>query len=149
MSIFIQYEVLHTILKTHFYRPSTKLWEGNVFTRFCLFTGGPHMTIANDSLDLIVQCPTQPCIRHGTRAPKTLNKGTPRLALGLLLVTSGGHHWRPVQTCSLRTPSTGTDVWWPLKYVQLTNGRHVSYKNAFLFIYLSVSVSVSGCVNTP
>ena len=27
---------------------------GNVFTRVCLFTGGPHVTITHDALDLTV-----------------------------------------------------------------------------------------------
>ena len=30
-----------------------------------------------------------------------------------LTVTSGCHHWRPVQTCLLEDPNpTGTDIWW-------------------------------------
>ena len=46
-----------------------------------------------------------------------------------LLVTSGGHHLRPVQTCSLQDPVTGADIWWPLKHVWYT-----PYWNAFLFV---------------
>ena len=56
------------------------------------------------------------------------------------LVTSGGHHWRPVQTCSLgltaQTPSTGTDIWWPPKHILLASGRYASYWNGFLFLVL-------------
>ena len=45
------------------------------------------MTITIDALDLTVQAPRHP---HG---------------LGIsLVVTSGGHYWRPVQTCSLHDP---------------------------------------------
>ena len=35
-----------------------------------------------------------------------------------LLVTSGGDHWRPIQTCSLEDDPTTTDICWLLKYVQ-------------------------------
>ena len=31
-------------------------------------------------------------------------------------VLSGGHHWRPVQTCSLLDPPTGAGIWWLFKY---------------------------------
>ena len=42
-----------------------------------------------------------------------------------LLVTSGSHHWRPVQTFSLQDPHpTGSDIWWLLKQVRsLQAGR--------------------------
>ena len=48
------------------YRPPTKLWENNVFTRVCLFTGdwGTHVTNTHNALEIIVQHPT-PDIRHG------------------------------------------------------------------------------------
>ena len=54
----------------------------------------------------------------------------------LLLLASGGHHWKPVQTCSLEDlPLTGTDtLWQPPKHVQLASGQYASYWNAFLFI---------------
>ena len=42
--------------------------------------GGPVLTITHDSLDVTVQ---------GLLAPASLH------------VTSGSHHWRPAQTCSL------------------------------------------------
>ena len=45
---------------------------------------GPHLTIIHDVLDLLN--PTPPPPRPGPNP---------------LLVTPGGHHWRPVQTCSL------------------------------------------------
>ena len=67
-----------------------KLWEGNGFIHVCLSvslsTGGLPMMHWNSlyrSLPL-------PCPVHGT-------SGTP---IALQLVTSGSHHWRPVQTCS-------------------------------------------------
>ena len=37
------------------YRSPTEFWEGNVFTRVCLFTGSPHVTITRDALYLAVQ----------------------------------------------------------------------------------------------
>ena len=40
------------------YRPQTKLREGNVFAGICLFTGGSHVTITHDALDLIVPTPS-------------------------------------------------------------------------------------------
>ena len=36
-----------------------------------------------------------------------------------LLVISGGHHWRPVQSCLVQNPCpTGAYIWWLLKHVQ-------------------------------
>ena len=52
-----------------------------------------------------------------------------------LLVTSCGNHWRPVQTCSLKSPPpTSTDIRWSPKPLRLACGWHASYWNAFLFI---------------
>ena len=71
------------------YRPPTKLPQGNVFYCLCLSVQRervPHVTITHDALDLTVQipipAPAPPKFRHGIA----------------LQVTSGGHHWRPVQT---------------------------------------------------
>ena len=50
-----------------------------------------------------------------------------------LLVTSDGHHWRPVQTCSFEDPPpppTGTDVWL-LKHIPLARTRYASCWNDF------------------
>ena len=35
-----------------------------------------------------------------------------------LLVTSGGHHWRPVQFYSLQDSPHGAEIWWLLQQVQ-------------------------------
>ena len=88
-----------------------KLWEGNVFSRVCLFTGG--------SL-----CDHYPwCIwpyYTGLPPPNPALWTSKMAGPGPLLVTSGGHHWRPVQTCSLEDPPpTSTDNWWPPKHVRL------------------------------
>ena len=69
------------------YSPPTKLQEGNVFAGVCLSVHeGGHVTITHDALDLTYSPP-----RHGTPCPP-------------LLVTSGGHHRRPIQTCPLEDP---------------------------------------------
>ena len=57
------------------------------------------------------------------------------------LVTSGDHHWRSVQTCSLEKPHTGTDIWWP-KHVWLESGRYASSENAF-FLFKVVTIIFS------
>ena len=50
---------------------------------------------------------------------KLFTWGTP------LPVTSGGHHWRHVQSFSLDdVPPTGTDIWWSPNHVQLTSGLY-------------------------
>ena len=49
------------------------------------------------------------------------------LDTALLVVTSGGQNYRPVQTCSLED-SLGAAIWWLLKHVC------ASYWNTFLFI---------------
>ena len=81
---------------THSYRPRTKLREGNVFTSvsFILFMGRGSSCdhcpwcVGTWYLPLLPIGPS-PDTRHGT------------YNLAPLLLTSGGHHWRPVQTCSL------------------------------------------------
>ena len=47
----------------YFYSPPIKLWEDNVFSCVCLslFTGGSHVTIALDALDLSIQGPPWTC----------------------------------------------------------------------------------------
>ena len=63
-----------------YFRPPTKLREGNVFTGVCLSVGrgDPHVTITDDALDLTVQVPhplSLPDIRLGT--PLTSDLGPP------------------------------------------------------------------------
>ena len=60
------------------------------------------MTITHDALDLTVQASTSP----GPLLPQTSHLGPLALAspLALMLVTSGGHHWRSVQTGSFEDP---------------------------------------------
>ena len=45
-----------------------------------------------------------------------------------LLVTSSGHDWRHVETCSLQDPPPRTDIWWLLKQawsVQVVGTHHI------------------------
>ena len=49
------------------------------------------------------------------------------------LLTSGGQHWRPVQTCSLAPPPPGaTSGGQSPKHIWFASGRYASYWNAFL-----------------
>ena len=101
-----------------FYRLPMKLQEGNVFTGFHLFTGKripvwPLPTMPWTSLYRAP--PPPPHITPWTPCPSSppdIRPGTP------LLLTSGGQHWKPVQTCSLED-LLRTDIWWcPLKHIQ-------------------------------
>ena len=56
--------------------------------------GGPHVTITHGTLYLAVQAP------HPPQAWNLNVQGLPSPSL----LTSGGHHWRRVQTCSLQNP---------------------------------------------
>ena len=64
------------------------------------------------------------------------------LDISPLLLTSGGQHWRPLQTCSLEDPPRSDIWWWPLKHVRFASGRYASYWNAFLFLAIFTSLSV-------
>ena len=75
---------------------------------------GSNVTITHDALDLTVQGP-QP---H----PQ--------------LVTSGGHYWRHIETCSFEDPLPWSDIWlWLLKHTCMIgrSGQCTFYWNAFLF----------------
>ena len=115
---------------------------------------GSHVTITHDALYLTVYCtrPLTPLhiMRHwdpspdmGHGDPRTWSQSRPDMGHvdppSPLLVTSGGHHWRPVQTCSLDLTVQGaspitTDIWWPPKHIQLANGQYASYWNVFLLL---------------
>ena len=104
------------------------------------------MTIAPDALDITVQGPPAlpPMGPHDLTVQEPLQtweltgQGTPPthththswtwdltvLGISLLLLTSGRHHLRPVQTCSLQDHRA--DIWWVLKHSQLVraDGLH-------------------------
>ena len=108
----------------------TKLRESNVFTGGCLsvYMGGPMMHRTSLYSPPPGPSPTPRPLDMGHGRPptplQTRDKEPP--GFGPLLVSSGGYHWIPVQTCSLdftvqALPSV-TDIWWPAKHVRLTNG---------------------------
>ena len=84
----------------YIYRPPMKLWEGNVFTCVCLFTGGLGSPYDHYPWCIRPHCtgpptkalPHPPDIRHGSPCPS-------------LLATFGGHHSGPAQICSFEDPS--------------------------------------------
>ena len=116
---------INMILRILFMKLLPPANEGNVFTgvylSFCSWGGGSHVTITFDALDLTVQAPRSP---HG---------------LGIsLVVTSDGHYWRPVQTCSLHDPTPFLlhrcrHLAAIKAHTVCASGRYASYWNAFLF----------------
>ena len=109
----------------HFYPLTTKLREGNVFSRVFLFTG---------VLTVQPPPPALPPSRHGTSRQGPPGHGTSlHRDPSPLLVTSDGHHWRPVQTSSLQDPLTSTDIWWLLKQVRLAHagGTHPAEMHSY------------------
>ena len=93
------------IISFEFCHPSSKLLEGNVSTRACLFSGRERDAITHDAFDLTVQ------------------------GLPVLVPASGGIWWSQLGTClNLFTLGPyGTDIWcWLLKHVQVpqAEGTH-------------------------
>ena len=89
------------------------------------------MTITHAAFDLTVQglLPLSPLALAPT--PWTSDISPP----ALVPWTCGGHHWRPVQTCSFGNPlSTSGHIWW-LKHVRFPSGRYASEWNVFLSIH--------------
>ena len=77
------------IISFDFCHPSSKLLEGNVSTRACLFSGRERDAITHDALDLTVQ------------------------GLPVLVPASGGIWWSQLGTCLnlLTLGPYGTDIW--------------------------------------
>ena len=72
-------------LSVRSYLPPTKVREGNVFTGVCHYVGGIPSLMSGEEVGT---WDTHPSARPGIPTPATL------------LLSSGGHHWKPVQTCS-------------------------------------------------
>ena len=94
---------------------------------------GSYVTIIHDVLELTVQHPPPPAWTWDLRNPSPSccrgdeTSGTP------MLMTSGGHHWRPVQICSIQDPLPQHPVAVEAGAVSVS-GWYASYWNAFLFI---------------
>ena len=127
---------------TSHYRAPTKLRKGNVFSRFCLsviLSGGvSHVTITmmhwtsllapQPTLDLGPPALTSPKTSHlKPHAPLDIRLGTP------LLVTSDGHYWRPVQTCSFETQWERHLVVAIVAHTVGGSWLYASYWDAFLY----------------
>ena len=120
----------------HIYHPPTKLEEGNVFTGVCQPVGGGGVRMMHctgspnpppKTWDLTLQPPPLALSpsRHGFslyRAP---------FQSWHLLVTSGGNHWRPVQTSG--SPMLTSVGYWG-NYVWCKRAV-ASYWSAFLLLY--------------
>ena len=107
---------VHTGVKisvdANIYHPPTRLRKGNVFSHIC---------------PLFCPCRRGPCDHylwcigpHCTETPLPL------------LVISSGHHWRPVQACSLQVLTFG-GYWLCTLHIR---DRYASYWNAFLFLHI-------------
>ena len=105
----------------------------------CLFMGGPHGTIIPDSLDLTVQSPwPQPWrpSEHQTWDPSPWACPLWTSDMGpLLLVTSGGHPTRPVQTCLYKDPY---QCWHPVAKARTVGKRVVCIlpECSLVYVYL-------------
>ena len=95
-----------------FYLPPTKLPKGNVFSRIC---SSVIPSTAGSLCDHYPWCIEPHCNSHPPSRPQPsldTKHGTPWPWLALedtthatpLLVKSGGHHWRTVQTCWFENP---------------------------------------------
>ena len=86
-------------LSEYLHHRPTKLWEGNVFSHVCLYTGGSHVSITHDTLKLAIQ-------------PPQLGTSWTPLASDIW--------WPSLETCSYlfsSGPHTSADIWWLLKQV--------------------------------
>ena len=100
-----------------------------------------------DELDFTVQGPTWP------QPPTPALALTPLQTRDLtvqgppsLLVTSGGHHLRPVQTCSLQDPPplpTGADIWWISKNSQWKWSVHIRLECFLVDILVHTDLQIS------
>ena len=121
---------------TLFYRPTTKLREGNVFTGVCLsvHSGVPHVILPKVHWTSLYRTPPS---GHGTWGPPDPAR-TPVRDIW----------WPSLETCSnlfigphtslYSTPPHSTDIWCPPKHVQLASKGYASYWNAFLFAVISL-----------
>ena len=106
--------------------------------------GESHVVITHDALDFTVQpwTPTAPLPAQPLGMGPHCTESHPRHGFSpykdprLLQVISGGHHWRPVQNCSLQDPP---NPWcWHLVAIEActvsASRQYASYWNAVLFL---------------
>ena len=102
---------------------------------------GSHVTITHDPFDLCVQPSPMALTLASPWTWHLTVEGTPlwtwtSLYRDRLLVTSGGHHWRSVQTYSFQDPTcSGADIWWLLMYVQLSQAGSTMHPTVMLSCY--------------
>ena len=103
---------LASLSRSFHYRPPKKLGKSmfsGVSVRHSVYRGRSHLTITHDVFGLTVQSLTPS--RHGGLPT---SRGVHVLCFEGVI--SGGHHWRPVQACSLdltvQVP-TSPDMRWP------------------------------------
>ena len=108
--------------------------QGNVFSLVCPSFcpsggGGSHVIITHNHYPCYIE-------------PQCIEPSTPTLTLPPW-TSDMGPLWRVAITgdlfklVHLRTPTSTTDIWWPLKYVRSASGQYASCLNAFL-LFLSL-----------
>ena len=94
-------------VRRFYYHLPMKLWEGHVFSHVCLSaflsTGGPHVTITHDALDLNIQGPTPSQLPLCGNPPALVP--TP---------PGSGSWWPRPETCSnvFTWGTLAADTWW-------------------------------------
>ena len=81
-----QLHICYTV-DLYFKHPQTKLQEGNAFTDICLSIGGSH---AQQPLAMMHWISLYLPLPPPDMGPRYIS----------LLLTSDGHHWKPIQNCS-------------------------------------------------
>ena len=113
------------------YRPPTKLWEGNVFICVC-----PSVNLSvhrRSPCDHYLWCIGPYCTGlHPQPWPLWTSDLGPQASVPLL-VTSGGHHWRPVLTCSFEDPHEQHLVVTIEAHTVSTGRQNASCWNVFFF----------------
>ena len=103
---------------------------------------GPHVTITHGALDFTVQgCHLDPLslpIPHSQSWPPDIR----HMALVPMVVTSGGHYWRPDQTRSIWDPLLpDSNIFWP-KHIWLESKQCTSHWNGFLVGHRSMTLTI-------
>ena len=101
--------------------------------------GGSHVTIIYDVSSLYrTHTPSPSPIPSRDIGPQDL----PGHGRGTLQVAPGGHHWRPVQTCSLQDPSPFFPTSCEARPSVQTGGTHPTGILSFYACELSINVTI-------